>query len=761
MAAVDEKKLEAIVAQQIELAKSHDSRERETDRAKALDYYLGKMDKYIPPEVNRSKVVSRDVADTIGWMLPGIIRVFSASDRMAVAEPVGEEDVQFARQATDGMNYVFWKDNKGYEIIYSVTWDALLAGNGVVKTFYDDTPVYTTSFHSGLDENQRAMLLFQVDKQTGEISMDEAGEPVANPDVEVLAQTPEEPTNGEPLPPETLYDLKIKRKKADGKFVIEAIPPESFLIDEDAKTTDEAAFTAHWERKMRSDLIAMGYDKDTVFEIPAAGKNETPEESARREAAQSSDAADKSTELVDYYECFIRIDVDDDGEAELVRVCQGGGKTGKLLHWEVWEDENPFDDIPCEPVPHRWTARSVSDETMDVQDIKTTLARQGLNNLYATNSPQRHVAGKVDNPDELVNPTFGGVVFTPAGTIITDLVVPFVANHVFEAMAQQDEVIQRRTGVSRQGMALDPETLQNQTATASQQQQDASYSQVEQIARNMAEWGWSKVFRKLLKLLIKHQGPRSLMMNGKSVQIDPRFWNADMDVTINVGLGTGSRDRDLMHLQGVLQTQLGLADRFMATGAVQDAIDMLPKIIRTMTKMAESAGIRNPEDYYPEYTQEKIDQLKQMASQPKPDPAVELEKVKAQTAKEIKAFEVQAQSQTEQMQMQREIEKERAQMQADLEVKMAEMQAAERGEAQKQAFEAAKFDAEQQLDRERMAEEARQKDLDRRQQFLIEQMKIDAQRAAAAESNALAREQGQQNNAVKMATAKQPAKTEK
>lgn len=645
--AVDEKKLEAIVSQQIQLAKSHDRRERETDRAKALDYYLGKMDKYVPPEPNRSKVVSRDTADTIGWMLPGIMRVYTASDRMAIAEPVGEEDIQFARQATDGLNYVFWKDNKGYEIVYAATWDALLVGNGVVKTYYDETPVYTTSFHSGLTEDQRAQLLMPSEDGEEPEVLAQSEKPVTVPD----------PMTGEPTEG-TLYDLKIKRKKADGKFVVEVIPPEQFLIHEDAVTTDESPFCAHWERVMRSDLIEEGYDKDTVFEIPAAGRNETPEEAARREAVSPTDATDKSTEYVDKYECFVRIDVDDDGEAELVRVCFGGSDSGKLLHWEVWEDENPFDDIPCEPIPHRWVARSVADETMDVQDVKTVLTRQALNNIYATNNPQRFVAGKVDNPDELVNPTFGGVVFGQQGTTVEDLTVTFVANHAFEAMAQQDEVIQRRTGVSRNGQALDPETLQNQTATAAQQQHDASYSQVEQIARNMAEWGWSKVFRKLLRLLIKHQGPRSLMMNGKSVHIDPRFWNADMDVTINVGLGTGSRDRDLVHLQGVLATQQGLADRFIATGMLDDAIDMLPKIVRTMEKMAESAGIRNPEDFYPEYTQEKVQQLKQMAKQraAQPDPKVQIEQAKLQADMERGQAEMQmdAQKNAQDVQLQQE-----------------------------------------------------------------------------------------------------------
>jgi hypothetical protein len=241
MAALDDTKLEAIVSQQIQLAKSHDSRERETDRAKALDYYLGKMDKYVPPEVNRSKVVSRDVADTMGWMLPGIIRVFTASDKMAVAEPVEEQDVQFAREATDGLNYVFWKDNKGYEVVYAATWDALLVGNGVVKTYYDDTPIYTTSFHSGLYEDQLAQLL----------AKDEHGDA---PDVLASTETIkeiEDPETGKPVKVKC-YDLKIKRKKADGKFIVEAIPPEQFLIHEDAVCTDDAAFTAHWDRKMRT-----------------------------------------------------------------------------------------------------------------------------------------------------------------------------------------------------------------------------------------------------------------------------------------------------------------------------------------------------------------------------------------------------------------------------------------------------------------------------------------------------------------------------
>lgn len=690
---LSETELGAIISTQIQLAKDHDRSERATPRDKALDYYLGHMDKYVPPEPNRSKVVSRDVADTMGWLMPDIMRVFTASGRMAEAQPVGPEDKAYADEATDGMNYVFWKDNKGYEIVYAASWDALLIGNGIVKTYYDDEPVYTTSFHDGLTEDQVALLL-----------QDE--------DIEVLARTDAPAVigygeAGQPIEA-VLTEIKIKRKKADGRFVIDVIPPEDFLIDADAICTDEAAFTAHWQRVTRSSLVAMGYDRDEVATLAEAGRSETAE-SIARDMDQDGEATDTSMQLVDYFECFVRVDVDGDGEAELVRVCYGGGTKGTVLDWEVWEDEHPFDDIPCEPIPHRWDARSVADETIDIQDVKTVLTRQLLNNTYWVNNPQRFAQGKIKNPDQLENPEFGGTVFGDIGSVITDLPVPYIGDKALQGIGYMDEVAQRRTGIGRQSMALDPEVLQNQTATASNNNRDAAHSQSELIARNMAEWGWKKVFRKLMRLMIKHQKqPRSLMMNSKrEVRIDPRFWNADMDVTVNVGLGTGSRERDLVMLGRILQTQIMMADRFQASGAIEEAIDLLPKILATMVKMAEAAGIRNPEDFYPEYTEEKVAQLKALAAEKarQPDPEVAMEMAKAKGDQEIAAGKAQADAQMAQAKMQAEVmqeqqrqELEARRMQMDYQLKREQI-AAEMGLKREQ------LNAELMLKREQMIAE--------------------------------------------------------
>lgn len=680
---LSEADLTAILSQQIGLARDHDKTELGGSRAKALDYFFGRMDAYVPPEPNRSKVVSRDTADVIGWMMPQVMRVFTASDRFVEAEPVEESDLAFADQVTDGLNHVFWKDNPGYQVCYEASWDAMLFGDGIVKTYYDDTPQYAVSFHSGLTEDQRAMLL----------SPNEDGE-----EPEVLASSERtvqmmDPETGQPVEV-VVYDCKIRRQKAKGRFVIEAIPPEDYLKDADSTCTDDAPFQCHRSQKTRSELIEMGFNRDQVEAIPAHSQWSTTEEIARQPVSYGEDSPDTSTEVVDLYECYVRVDVDGDGVSETVRAYYGGGRDGELLDWEVWEDETPFDNIPFEPVPHRFNGRSAFDETQDVQDVKTVLGRQYLNNIYASNNPQRLVKGKVLNPEELWSPSFNGAIMGDAGTEIVPLPVPFVAGHALEGIAYQDEVIQRRTGVGRQSMALDPEALQNQTATANQNNKDAAYSQVELVARNMSEWGWKKVFRKLMRLMIKHQDtPRTIRLRGdKFTTIDPRFWNADMDVSVNVGLGTGSRDRDMMMLQQVLANQLGLADRFLASGAMNEAIDMLPKIIATMTKIAESAGLRSPDEFYPDNAEELVVKLKQQAAQPKPNPELEKEKAKAEAAAQLKQIDAQVSLQEAEIKAKGDVVKNQAELEADLATREADRQNALALEASRQAFESQQLD---------------------------------------------------------------------
>jgi hypothetical protein len=647
-------------------------------RTRALNYYQGVMDD-VPSELGRSSAVSLDFADTVQWVLPGVIRVFTGSEQMAIAEPAEPGDEEAAKQATDLMNYTFMKDNDGYRILYSAIWDSLTQANGIIKSWWDDTPQHSVSFHTGLTEDQRAELL-EPDEDDNE------PEVLASSERKVMIDGDVDALSGLMGPPQeiTVYDVKIRRVTSAGRVMVECVSPDDYGIDGDAETGSKARFQFHRAHKSRSELIEMGFDADKIDSIAPVTGNETAEQTAR-DPSRNGGEGDRSTDLIDLYECYVRADVDGDGMSELCRVYYGGPPDGgELLDWEVWEDDEdgaPFDDIPCDPMPHRWEARSLFDKTMDIQRIKSVLKRNALDNTYASNNPQRFVKGNITNPEELFSPNFGGAVFGDATAEVTNLTIAYVADKAYAAMEYEDQVIQRRTGVSRQTLALDPNALQEQTATASQIEHDASYSQIELLARNMAELGWKKVFRRILRLLIKHQDkPKTIRIRGKFIEVDPRAWNADMDVTINVGLGTGSRERDMQMLQTILANQVALTDRLQAGGFGDKALEMLPYIRKNLVGQAEASGIRSPDAYYPEVTAEDIAAGKQRIAQMQGQPPVEIQvaTLKAQSEQAIQ----QSEAQSNQIKAQAEAQKSGTEAQ----VKQLEAQIA----AQKQQFDAAR-----------------------------------------------------------------------
>lgn len=665
----DEASLSGLLAHEIDAATRDETDDASVTRARNIEYLRGEMND-IPARPNGSSATSRDINDTMAWMLPSLVRVFTASDRFAIFEPTEPGDEKYAEQATDYANFVFFKDNDGYRVIYDAAYDALgVSGDGIVKHWWDDTPVTEITYHTGLTIEQVTLL----DQEK---------------DVEILAQDKGETQiiqflddQGQEVQQEIeTFDLKIERTKRNGCLRVECIEPENFLINEEAIDIPDFRFCAHRDPyKTRSDLIEMGFDAEIVDRLGAESTHNSTEEGFARQQDWNATAQPIRREMdrIHLFECYIKVDVDGDGIAETLQVFYAGyGGSGEVLDWEVWEDEVPFTKISCYPRAHQFTSESVADRTRDVQQIKTILLRQGLDNLYASNLPMQEIEqNSVVNPDILVNPKFGGVIWKKKGSLpIQRHEVPFVADKAFTGMEFMDGIVEKRTGVSRSMMALDPEALQNQTATASQAARDASYSQTELVARNMAE-GWRKAFMAILKLLVKHQDrPRVIRLRDDFVEMDPRVWNANMDCSINVGLGSGSRDRDMAMLNVILNAQREMMAGFLQTGFKDRALMMLPKITKTLHALTESAGIKNPETFFPEIDDDDLKEMAQKAQEManQPDPQIELEKAKMQMQAELEQNKLQAQAQAEEMKAQGNAVKERAQMEADLIVKQAE-----------------------------------------------------------------------------------------
>lgn len=583
------------------------------DRITAMEYYDGIM-RDVPTEEGRSKVVSRDVRAAVKKVLPSVMRTILGNDKIVEYEPVGEGDEEKAEQATDYVNYVVFPESGGYEAVQDGINDALKLKNGIIRWWYDKRIKVSVSRHTGLPEDELVQL-------------------VQDDEVDVLEQRTyqKQVETPEGISSETFYDVKTRRRSNYGCPKIGAVPPEEFLIHPDALDIDESPLAGINQRLRRSDLVALGYDREKIDALPIAGSDddkENEEQSRRTDVFDEDDMTQRALQEVEYYELYVKIDADDDGIAELRRIVFAGGLGVKnLLENEEW-DETPFADITSERRPHQREGESISDDMMEVQKIKTVLLRQTLDNLYWQNMPQPIVQeGAIANPEAVLNPQFGKPIRVTQGTdaraALAYNTVPFVAKDSFAMLEYMDQEATDRTGISDASSGMAPDALQNMTAKATALIEQSGIGQTELMVRTIAH-GLKRVFKGLLRLIIKHQDkPRTVRLRDEWVTFDPRDWNAEMDATVNTGLGAGTRERDMMMMQIIINTQ----EKLLAGLGPDNPFVKPDNVYNAVSKMVESAGARSPELYFtkpdPAEIKAKMDAA---ANQPNP----EMEKVQAQ-----------------------------------------------------------------------------------------------------------------------------------
>lgn len=649
MAAMSKEQVAAQVSQLVKDCENYRD-ELSVDRIKAMEYYDGEM-KDTPADANRSKVVSRDVRSAIKKVLPSLIRTILGNDKVVEYQPVNEGDEAAAEQATDYVNFVVFPESDGYDAVQDAAHDALKLRNGIIRWWYDKKRKVQVSKHTGLEEQALVQL-------------------VADDDVEVLEQEQYEEQIDTPQGPQpvTLYNVKIRRVSEYGCTKLAAVPLEEFLIHPDAISIDDSPITGMKTRLRRSDLVEMGYDREKVDSFPASGSDIEEEEeefTRRRDAFDENDSIVKALQEVDYYELYVKIDADDDGIAELRRMVFAGGLAEvNLLEDEEW-DEVPFADLIVERRPHQREGNSVTDDMAEIQRVKTVLMRQTLDNLYWQNNQQPIVQeGTIANPEAVLNPKFGQPIRVNQGIDVRGAIgyntVPFVAEQSFGMLSYLDQEATDRTGISDASSGMAPDALQNMTAKASAMIEAAGVGQTELMVRTFAQ-GLKRVFQGLLRLVIKHQDkPRTVRLRNQWVTFDPRQWNAEMDVTVNTGLGAGTRERDMMMMQVVGQQQEKL---LAAYGPVNNPYVSAENIWNSVSRGVEAAGLRTPDLYFTKPTPEQIDQL-QKAQANKPDPEMEKVKIKAQ-ADQQKA-QLDAQLQREKMQQEAQLETQRIQQEMAL-----------------------------------------------------------------------------------------------
>lgn len=618
-----------------------------SQRLQAMKYYLGDKDGNLtPPEAEgRSSVVSMDVSDTIEWILPSLLRIFTSGDKAVEFSPKKPGDEQGANQATEWCNHVFYTQNEGFIILHDWFKDALLQKLGIVKTWWDDSKDITTEEYEGLSLEELTLML-----QDGTVEV-----------IQKTENTPEYPAGAMAQPPAPTYDVKIKRTRDSSHTCIENVPPEEWLVSRKARTPQRIFSCHHRLLRTVTELKEAGY-KNTDDLMSDDSGAEFSQESVERDSdtnkytysSQITDSGDPTMRLVWITESYMQVDWDGDGLAEWRKIV----KCGKVLLDNEEIDEHPFSLLTPIKMPHKLVGRSVADLLMDIQDIKTALFRQNIDNMYLTNNPRTYVdETKSVNIDDLLDNRIGGIVRGKGENAIVPIEVAPLSPTSFTLLDYIDKVRDNRTGVNDTAKGLDADTL-NQTAITNRNQLvSAAQAKVELIARIFAETGVKDLFRRILKQSAQYQKKQQVIrLTNKFVTVDPRAWKTQYDIVVNVGLGTGNKDQIASHLMGVLQLQ---------EKAIQGGLPIVSakQIYNAASKYAVNIGFKDADQFFVDPDSEQGQQLAQQAAQ-KPNPEMakvqgqlQLEQAKNQSALQIQQAQYQADTAMEQQRSAAETQK--------------------------------------------------------------------------------------------------------
>jgi hypothetical protein len=434
------------------------------------------------------------------------------------------------------------------------------------------------------------------------------------------------------------YDIR------DGKVTFEAIPPENVLITPGARSEDGASLFGYWSRVTRSDLIERKFDPVKVQQASEWTKVDTGEDYERRVMDRDIDLGEQLEEI-DCYNLFVQIDMDGDGIAELRHVVFVNDCVPETLLWNEKVDRRRIFLVKAENRPHSARGRGLFRDVMDIQRAKTALLRAAMDNIAAVNDPTTIVdLIGIENADDLLQRKRGAILLAnglaPGVEPLRTIQVPFTAANCFDAMKYYDMALIDRTGVSGAASGMLPDVLQGQTAAAVNMIQQGGTARVELICRNIAECTMRPMFEGIFLDLVE--------MTGLAVDLK--------DTSINVGLGAGTRERDMQALGQVM----GLQEKLLAAygSPTKNPFVRFKHIYNSLAKSVEVAGLRTPDAYFHNPTDQEVEAIgAEAANAPNP----ERDKLQFQMQIEDKKMAVQR-------------DKEMAQAQADVAVKQAEME---------------------------------------------------------------------------------------
>jgi hypothetical protein len=562
MAKIDEEFLSGVVARELSTTEEYTDTELAKEQARNLNYYYGNPRG--DEEDGFSKVITRDVLETVEGIMPELMKIFTSGDNAVQFEPEGAEDLEAANQATDYLNYVFNSRMGGFSILYNWFKDALLMKNGIIKVGWAEED--RVEFHRFKDVTEEELELFEDDDEIEEIEAEENDDGT--------------------------FDVRVSRVVTKGKPVVDLIPSEEFKIKQRSVSIADADFVAHVPSKTLGSLIEDGFDEKVVLSL---GGSDREDDDVVRDARFSDpneqdprdDSVGNMDREVDVIDAYVKLFDEDDNRIKIFHVIQVG--TTVLDFEEV--EKAPFISLSPMMMPHKFTGICPADLVVDIQEIRTQLYRNTLDNLALANAGRyTAVEGQVNLADLQKN-GIGQIVRQKVQGAVGQLPTPQLSAATLPFLSLLDTEKENRVGVSRMTQGLDANALTSNTAaTAVNQVMSAAQQKILLIARVFAETGVKDLFWELYRLVRTHQNEADIVkLRGKFVEVAPFDWYDRYDMKVTVGIGNGNKDQQLYHLNNITQM-------LQTIGNTPYSYMVTPQnVYNTALETIKNSGYKNPE----------------------------------------------------------------------------------------------------------------------------------------------------------------------
>ncbi len=600
---MSESELAGIIQNMISTSTGADQDDITGERSKALDYYFGRS----PGAVGdgRSSAVSTDVADTVEALLAQIMPSFS-EDSVATFEALGPQDDKQAQLESDFVNYQIMERNDGFRMFYQAIKDALILRNGILKIYIEEKEKIVTQTYPDATTETMQMLLMENPNRT--FNTTDRG-------LEVKTMTP------------------LRRLK------VEAVDVNKFVVKSDTRSVDmqECDFCAQSHTYTQTDLLEMGYDPLVVDELLQTDDTDTQVSELARNQSDTEDTHywyERSLRPIEVWESYIVVDYDGDGVGELRRVISSNRTIleNEPVQWVPYAVGTPFINA------HRWVGISLFDKLREIQNQKTQVLRQYIDNMYYNNNRRSGLLENAVNLEDWTNSLPGGGVRMKRPDAIVPLPVDDIGPSCIQLMTYLDKMRSERAGASLD-MQTEGMTVGGDTAHGVERQMSFKEMLAALITKTLAETLIKQTYllvHKTMKAFMAE--PMQARIGGQWQQTNPAEWQEREHVSIDVGMSPSERTRQSQALLTVLSQQVTAMQQGLEGVLVTPA-----QIYNTLIDYCRCYGLSAPDQYWTDPASPPAQQAGMQKSM-----AAQQERAKtdryAQSVIDIEAFKAQSEA---------------------------------------------------------------------------------------------------------------------